>query len=190
MHPQIRHNRHSFVRRIVFDTVHTRSKLPLRLHTATSIQIAAPREQIFAFVSDLARWPELLPHYRHIHFRGSGKRGQVVEMAAVRSGIPISWTSEYWADPRAIELHFEHLSKWTKGMKVVWSFTPTRDGTRVEIVHDLAFRVPLLAWLAEPIIGRFFIHHVAEQTLATFKQHLEKGPAESLLNAAPTGLAS
>ena len=130
-------------------------------------------------VRDLARWPEWLPHYRHIHFRGAGQRGQVVEMAALRSGIPISWKSEYWADERALELHFLHLTKWTKGMKVVWTFTPTRDGTRVEIVHDLAFRVPLLAWLAEPIIGQFFIHHVASQTLATFKQHLESSAEEA-----------
>jgi hypothetical protein len=58
-------------------------------------------------------------------------------------------------------------------MDVIWTFTPTRDGTRVEIVHNLKFRVPLLAWLVEPIIGRFFIENIANKTLATFKQHLE-----------------
>ncbi len=137
-------------------------------------------------VSDLARWPEFLPHYRYIHFRGAGQRGRIVDMAAKRSGIPISWRSEYWADPRALELHFLHLTKWTKDMKVVWTLTPTRDGTRVEIVHDLHFRVPLLAWLAEPIIGGFFIDHVAALTLATFKQHLEQ-TAEEARVVAPTG---
>ncbi len=95
-------------------------------------------------------------------------------MAAVRSGIPISWTSEYWTDDHALELHFLHLTKWTKGMKVVWTLTPTRDGTRVEIIHDLKFRVPLLAWIAEPMISGFFISHVANLTLATFKKHLEE----------------
>jgi len=94
-------------------------------------------------------------------------------MATTRSGIPISWTSDFWADDRALELHFLHLTKWTKGMQVVWTLTPTRDGTRVEIIHDLKFRVPFLAWLAEPIISGFFISHVANRTLATFKKHLE-----------------
>ncbi len=139
-------------------------------------------------VSDLARWPEWLTHYRFIEFLGAGKRGRIVKMAAVRSGIPIAWTSEYWTDARALELHFLHLAKWTKDMKVVWTLTPTRDGTRVEIVHDLRFRVPLLAWLAEPIIGRFFIEHVAAQTLATFKQHLEV--AEESAAAVPSVQAS
>jgi Na+/glutamate symporter len=47
----------------------------------------------------------------------------------------------------------------------------------VEIVHDLRFRVPALAWLAEPIIGGFFIDHVARKTLSVFKQHIESSPA-------------
>ncbi len=100
-------------------------------------------------------------------------------MAATRSRIPISWVSEYWSDPRALELHFLHLQRWTKGMKVVWTLTPTRDGTRVEIVHDLRFRIPPLAWLAEPIIGGFFIEHIAGQTLATFKSQLENVNSDS-----------
>jgi ribosome-associated toxin RatA of RatAB toxin-antitoxin module len=144
------------------------------VHTGNSVLIKSPREKIFALVSDLSRWPELLPHYRYIRKVGSGEKGDIVTMAATRSGIPISWTSEYWTDPNTLELHFLHLKKWTKGMKVVWTLTPTRDGTRVEIVHDMKFRVPILAWLAEPIIGRYFIENVANKTLSTFKQYLEK----------------
>ena len=144
------------------------------MHTGNSVLIKAPREEIFPVVSDLSRWPELLPHYRYIRKTGPGEKGDIVTMAATRSGIPISWTSEYWTDENRLELHFLHLKKWTKGMKVVWTLTPTRDGTRVEIVHDMRFRVPILAWLAEPIIGRFFIENVANKTLSTFKQYFEK----------------
>ena len=52
------------------------------------------------------------------------------------------------------------------------------DGTRVEIVHDLTFRIRPLAWLAEPIIGGFFIENVAAKTLRTFKQIVENRPGE------------
>ena len=44
-----------------------------------------------------------------------------------------------------------------------------------EIVHDLKFRIPWLAWLAEPVIGGFFIGHIAGRTLARFKDYLEHG---------------
>jgi hypothetical protein len=43
----------------------------------------------------------------------------------------------------------------------------------VEIAHDLNFRVPVLAPLAEPIIGDFFIHHIANRTLQCMKTYLE-----------------
>ena len=144
------------------------------MHTGNSILIRAPREQVFETVRELERWPEILPHYRSVRFTNETRDHRVVEMAALRSGIPIRWTSEFWTDDGHLELHFLHLSKWTKGMKVVWTLTPTRDGTRVEIVHDLRFRVPALAWLAEPVIGQVFISHVAGKTLEAFKAHFER----------------
>lgn len=143
------------------------------MHTATSIHILASRETIFAKVSDLTRWPDLLPHYREVTVlrRESGR--DIVRMAAWRTGIPIEWVSSYDLDTKALELRFEHLQAWTKGMRVIWTLTPTRDGTRVEIVHDLRFRITALRWLAEPIIGKFFIESVARKTLATFKELIE-----------------
>ena len=133
----------------------------------------APREEIFALVRDLSRWPELLPHYRRVEFIGKEGGRDIVHMAATRDGIPISWVSAFEADEPSLELRFEHLRRWTRGMRVVWTFTPTRDGTRVEIVHDLTFRVRPLRWLAEPIICGFFIENIAGKTLRTFKEIIE-----------------
>jgi hypothetical protein len=59
-------------------------------------------------------------------------------------------------------------------MHVVWSFKETPVGVLVEIVHDLRFRIPLLAPLVEPVIGRGFIHPVASKTLHCMKNYLEK----------------
>lgn len=118
----------------------------------------------------------MLPHYRYIRFRGKDVLGRdIVQMAATRDGIPIAWVSAYEADREKLELRFEHLRAWTKGMRVVWTLTPTASGTQVEIIHDLKFRVPALGWLAEPIIGGFFIENIARITLRTFKAHLEDG---------------
>jgi ribosome-associated toxin RatA of RatAB toxin-antitoxin module len=129
---------------------------------------------VYALVRDVTCWPEHLPHYRFVREVGRDPTGrQILQMSARRSGLPVTWTSVYDANDTILELRFEHLLGWTKGMKVVWTLTPTRDGTRVEIVHDLAFRWPMLAWLAEPIIGKFFIHHIAGRTLATFKDIVE-----------------
>ena len=69
-------------------------------------------------------------------------------MAATRSGIPISWTSEQIIDREQFEVRFHHLKAFTKGMRVVWTFKPIPDGVLVEILHELSFRIPLLAPIA------------------------------------------
>ena len=144
------------------------------MQTGNSILIHAPKLEIFEAAANLELWPKILPHYRYIRYLERGNDRNLVVMAAVRSGIPIAWTSEQIIDREKIEIHFHHLKAWTKGMDVVWSFTETPSGTFVEIIHHLRFRNRLLAPIAEPIIGNFFIHHIANETLRCMKTYLEK----------------
>ena len=150
------------------------------MQTGNSIIIHAPREVIFETIADLQQWPRLLPHYRYVHFLERHNDHSVVEMAAMRSGIPISWTSELVVDRERMEIRFLHLKAFTRGMRVIWTFKETPAGVLVEIQHQLRFRIPALAPIAEPIIGGFFIHHVANQTLSAMKAHLEKQTVSSL----------
>lgn len=143
------------------------------MHTGNSIIIQAPRETIFETAANLELWPKILPHYRYINYLERGVNRNVVIMAATRSGIPISWTSEQIIDRERFEVHFHHLKAWTKGMSVVWTFKTISDGVLVEILHDLNFRVRTLAPIAEPIIGKFFISNIANKTLHCMKAYLE-----------------
>lgn len=143
------------------------------MHTGNSITIRAPKSEIFETAANLELWPTILPHYRYIRYLERSPARNVVVMAAARSGIPISWTSEQVIDREKLEVRFHHLKAFTKGMRVVWTFTDTADGVRVQIVHDLQFRVPALAPLADLIIGNFFIHHIAGETLRHMKIYLE-----------------
>jgi ribosome-associated toxin RatA of RatAB toxin-antitoxin module len=143
------------------------------MHKANSIIMRAPRMRIFETAANLELWPKILPHYRYIRYLERAPRRNVVIMAARRGPIPISWTSEEVIDPDRFEVRFHHLKAFTKGMDVIWTFQDTPEGVRVEIVHDLQFRIPLLAPLAEMIIGKLFIHPVATKTLRCMKAHLE-----------------
>lgn len=134
----------------------------------------APRMTIFETAANLELWPRILPHYRYIHYLERGPERNVVIMAARRGPIPISWTSEQIIDRDKMEVRFHHLKAFTKGMDVVWTFTETAEGVRVEIVHDMRFRIPTLAPIAEVIIGNFFIHPVASRTLRCMKAYLEQ----------------
>ncbi len=143
------------------------------MHTGNSIIMGASRQAIFETAADLELWPKILPHYRYIRYLERGPVRNVVVMAAVRSGIPISWTSEQIIDREHFQVRFHHLKAWTKGMRVVWTFKEISDGVLVEIMHEMKFRIRVVAPLVEKIIGQFFIQHVASKTLRCMKDYLE-----------------
>lgn len=143
------------------------------MHKTNSIVMRAPKNFIFETAANLELWPKILPHYRYIHYLERGGDRNIVVMAARRSGIPIKWTSEEIIDRARCEVHFNHLKAFTKGMHVVWTFTDVAGGVRVEILHDLKFRIRLLAPLLELIIGDFFIGNVANKTLRCMKEYVE-----------------
>jgi ribosome-associated toxin RatA of RatAB toxin-antitoxin module len=133
----------------------------------------APKMAIFETAANLELWPKILPHYRYIHYLERSPNRNVVVMAATRSGIPISWTSEQIIDREKVEVHFNHLRAFTKSMRVVWTFEEMPDGVLVKISHDLRFRISLLAPIVDLIIGDFFIHNVANKTLRCMKAYVE-----------------
>ena len=143
------------------------------MHKTNSILMHAPKIEIFETAADLELWPKILPHYRYINFVERGPGRNVVVMSARRSGIPISWTSEQIIDRDRLEIHFHHLKAWTKGMRVVWTFSDTPNGVLVTILHDLRFRIRMFAPIVDPIIGDFFIRNVANKTLRCMKAYVE-----------------
>src|SRR5882724_10612276 len=145
------------------------------MHKTNSITMRAPKKSIFETAANLELWPKILPHYRYIRYLERSPDRNVVVMAATRSGIPISWTSEQIIDRDRLQIRFHHLKAFTKGMHVVWTFQDAPDGVLVEIRHDLAFRVNLLAPVTDKIIGDFFIRNIANKTLRCMKSYVEAG---------------
>ena len=143
------------------------------MHKKNSILIRAPKKSIFETAANLELWPKILPHYRYIRYLERSPDRNIVIMAATRSGIPIKWTSEEIIDRERCEVRFNHLKAFTKGMRVVWTFTETPEGVWVEIKHDLNFRLNFFAPIAAKIIGDFFIRNIANKTLHCMKGYVE-----------------
>ncbi len=145
------------------------------MHTENSIVMSAPLKKIFETAADLSIWPKILPHYRWIRYIEKSPTRNLVKMAARRKSIPVQWTSEQEIDHEKMEVRFHHLKAFTKGMRVIWTFTPTDDGIQVRIRHDLQPNIPLIGkFLAEQIVGKFFISYIANQTLTHMKRYVEK----------------
>ena len=143
------------------------------MRKTNSIIMHAPKTLIFKTAANLELWPQILPHYRYVHYLERSPSRNIVVMGATRSGIPISWTSEQIIDRDRLEVRFNHLKAFTKGMRVIWTFQDAPTGVLVEIKHELAFRVNVLAPIADRIIGDFFIHNIANKTLRSMKSYVE-----------------
>jgi ribosome-associated toxin RatA of RatAB toxin-antitoxin module len=146
------------------------------MHAERSIDIAATPQTIYALAQDIGRWPQLLPHYRYVTVLSERDHERTAIMAARRGWIPVRWTALERLDPVTPRIAFRHLSGWTVGMEVAWTFEPIDGGTRVTIIHDLDFkRIPLIgAWVSRYIIGDFFIQSIAGRTLARMKELAEQ----------------
>jgi ribosome-associated toxin RatA of RatAB toxin-antitoxin module len=145
------------------------------MHAHRSIDIAAPAQTIYELAQDIGRWPALLPHYRFVRILKDGPHERTAIMAARRGWIPVRWETVERLDPTAPRIEFTHLSGWTAGMQVAWTFEPVEGGTRVTIEHHLDFRrIPLIGpWVGRRIIGDFFIQSIAGKTLARMKELAE-----------------
>ena len=144
--------------------------------------VRAPLARIFELARQVERWPDHLPHYRHVKFRSHrSDGGGLVEMSAVRPfqlsnastwplriNWPTWWLSEMTVDAEKPAIRFRHVGGITKGMEVEWSFSASAGGTHVRIVHLWdGPPIPVIGTLAAVrVIGPVFVHGIASRTLA------------------------
>lgn len=147
------------------------------MRSEIGIDVAAPAACVFDLARDVARWPELLSHYRKVTIHSRNNGHVIATMAAVRPigrlGVPVTWRAEQWADdsdPNDLQLHFSHIAGVTRGMAVTWHIRPAETGCSVTIEHDFRRRLPLLGAEVFPrSVDRLFVRPIAAKTLATFK---------------------
>jgi ribosome-associated toxin RatA of RatAB toxin-antitoxin module len=152
------------------------------MKTSNRIQISAPFEALFSLSADIARWPEILPHYRWVKVLERRGNEVVAEMAARHLSLPLWWKTIQRLAPNERRIYFTHIGGITKGMDVYWEFTEVRQTCHgptwlVDIHHSFAPAWPLIGpWVAEHIIGEIFVKQVANKTLRRIKEIAESSP--------------
>lgn len=144
------------------------------MNTFNQIQIYGPFETIFTLASQIARWPEIFPHYRWVKI--IERRGEqiIAEMAARHKGIPLWWKTIQVALPEERRIRYQHIGGITKGMEVEWTFTQVKDVWLVQIHHVFEPSWPLITpWFSEQVIGKLFVQQVANKTLCCIKRIIQ-----------------
>jgi ribosome-associated toxin RatA of RatAB toxin-antitoxin module len=148
--------------------------------TTSSIFVLAPPAAIYPLAAEVERWPELLPHYRWVTLIERSGNRKLVEMAARRGVIPVSWQAVQTLDPETPRIRFTHVRGVTRGMEVEWRFEPQDGGTLVSIYHALDLDWPLVGpWVAEHVIGPQFVAAIAGKTLRRIKRLAERRVLEA-----------
>ncbi len=149
------------------------------MYSANALQIAAAPEHVFALAATVENWPLLLPHYRWVRVLGRRDRWTWLDMAARRDGIPVRWQAIQGLYPAERLVTYRHVGGLTRGMRVVWQFVPTDGGVEVTIRHRFEPAWPLVGgWLTQQVVGRFFVEHIAGQTLRGLRRHAEAHSTE------------
>lgn len=140
-----------------------------------SIDIRAPAIDIYGLAQDVARWPQILPHYASVRVLRETVDERIAVMSARRNWIPVRWTARQHLLPSIPRIEFIHLSGWARCMRVAWLFDALPHGTRVTITHDLeSLQLPIVRnWLGREIIAKQFIAPIASRTLASIKAQVE-----------------
>jgi ribosome-associated toxin RatA of RatAB toxin-antitoxin module len=162
------------------------------MHSTVGIDVAAPPELVYRLARDVTRWELLLPHYARSRVVAREPDGVLVcDFVARRPwvpllgiGIPVTWRSRTWHEPETRRLRFVHVAGATRGMDVTWTVEPLAGGTgtRIEISHEFAPRVPGFAALVDAA----FTRPIAGRTLATFRAIAEALSGDASDRAAAT----
>jgi hypothetical protein len=140
------------------------------------IHIAAPAEVVVRLAGRVEDWPKILAHYRRVDVRAVRPEGRIVEMAAVRRGVPVParWRALQRVEAMDFRVLYRHVGGVTRGMVVEWRIVPVTEGVDVTITHDFAPNWPWPGTLiARYIVGAFFVHPIADATLAGIKAQAE-----------------
>lgn len=135
-----------------------------------SINISAPVEKVFAYVSDPMNIPEWLPNMMEVtEVTGSGV-GQHYRWRAKMAGVPLNGEStvrEYIPNQRrVVEGKGGFVSTWT------FTYEPHDSGTKFGINIEYTIPVPVLGKLAEKLVLKQN-ERTADMAMANIKDKME-----------------
>lgn len=138
-----------------------------------SIEAKAPVEKIWAFMTDLEKWPTFMKGIRKVEYL-TEKRGGIgakTHFVVESSGQQIEWEADFteWVEKKKVAW------RSTSGLKNngYWSLEPTEIGTRVTFVMDYELPGSILGKIIDKLkVEKDFTKSV-EESMEAAKRILE-----------------
>jgi ribosome-associated toxin RatA of RatAB toxin-antitoxin module len=123
-------------------------------YVETSIDIAAPRRQIYELAKDMERYPQFMPDVEYVKVLRRDGNTTVTRWKTLVEEAPIEWTEEDVFDDARTRIDYRLIEGDLDKFEGAWTFDE-RDGiTHVVLGVDYDFGVPTLAELIGPILHK------------------------------------
>ena len=122
-----------------------------------SVLIWYSAAEMYALVTDVARYPEFLPWCSHARVLAETESGMTAEVGIAFKGVKQGFTTRNEHVPdREVRLHL--VDGPFSRLEGDWRFTPVGDGTqracRIDLKLDYGFSSKLLAAVVGPVFDR------------------------------------
>ncbi len=142
------------------------------VHREDSILINQDITKVFAVAKDIERLSGFISEYKGLKIIRQEGNTMILEAKIKILGLTISYTSTgVIKDNESIK--YEQIKGPLKGLQTEWRFEKTTQKTKLSIVHDINFRLPL-SNLVEEWVYNTFIKKLATEVLSGMKKELEK----------------
>jgi len=142
-------------------------------YVETSIDIAAPRHQIYALAKDLERYSDFMPDVEYVKVLSRDGNTAVSRWKTLVEEAPIEWTEEDVFDDVNTRIDYKLIEGDLDKFEGAWTFVE-RDGvTHVCLGVEYDFGVPTLAELIGPTLERK-VRENSEMMLAALKREAER----------------
>ena len=142
------------------------------MNARDSILIRRDVEEVFSIVKDVENYGKFSPSYEGAQVLVREGNNLTVERTAKILGKRMRWTSEAEIGERTVT--FKQSRGPLKGMVTQWNVEREDSATRVTILHDHRFPIPLVGgFLSAKIVYPLIVKKMARRILANMKRALE-----------------
>ena len=144
----------------------------------SSVIINASVEKVFALAKDIEAFPGFMPDLKKVTILENSPDGNRLKSEFVGYikdfRITIKWIEEDEWDPAAKTCKFKLVKGDFKSYSGLWTFEPTRGGTKYTSVIDFEYDIPLIGPIIKMLVAKLMKQNV-DDMLNAIKTKAESG---------------
>jgi ribosome-associated toxin RatA of RatAB toxin-antitoxin module len=141
-------------------------------HVEVTETVVAPRARVYEVCCDMESFPRFMPDVKGVKTLERGPGFTVTEWDTRVKGRPFKWTERDTFDAVNHHIDFKLVKGDIKRFDGFWQLDEVAGGTKVTLVLEFDFGVPMLAALLDPV-ARLLIKGNFQKMLSGLKEQLE-----------------